>query len=95
MNSSTKKPTFKQAINSLLSYLKVIKVVGLIFNKQTNTFYYNNHTYTPYDLCLYIMENCDKIEVFEKDYNNDEIYKRPIDDYDTEPFNYYKSLFIS
>lgn len=92
MNSN--KPTFKQGINSLLSYLKYVKVVGLNFNKETNTFYYNNHRYTPYDICVYIIENRDKIEVLEKDYINDKIYKRPIDDYDLEPFNYYKSLVV-
>ena len=92
MNST--RPTFKQSINSLLSYLKVVKVVGLIFSKETNTFLYKNRIYTPYDICLYILENTDKIEVFEKDYINDEIYIKYIDDYDTEPFNYYKSLLV-
>ena len=88
------RPTFKQSINSLLSYLKLVKVVGLSFNKQTNTFFYKNRIYTPYNICIYILENTDKIEVFEKDYINDEIYTRNIDDYDTEPFNYYKSLLV-
>ena len=87
------RPTFKQSINSLLSYLKVVKVVGLSFNKQTNTFFYNNHRYTPYEICLFILENSNKIEVLEKDYINNKMYKRSIDDYDIEPFKYYKSLF--
>ena len=91
---NTTRPTFKQSINSLLSYLKVVKVVGLIFNKETNTFLYKNRIYTPYDICIYILENTDKIEVLEKDYTNNKIYKRTIDDYDIEPFNYYKSLLV-